>query len=652
MPRAHRRLGWIRILLWVGWAVNVVAQPTPYLGTPHPVPGLIEAEHYDLGGEGVAYHGLGLLTTNSGVKVKFPTGRPGDAIPQSWSNVVLRTGEWLNFSVQCQRDGHYSLQVKASGIPSYQERNSWPPDTFNTYTGEARVHFDVDGQRATEEIHLERQDFCPRIWMSAGPHQVRLVVDLVSDFFEHRWVDDTGWWTYENGWPWFSFVLDSIQLRPALAPLFATPVAGGQNGFQDGTGNEAQLGAFPLLIGEQPDGDLVVQDTANAALRVISRDGHVRTLAGAPGSPLEDGVGSAAGFGNLLHTVLVPEGHLLTVESDGIRSDRVRRVELDGTVTTLYRGRPEITVSNAFEGTTNVVVPLSRVILLSSGKFRVAGEYTRDELTLVYHGWPDGGSLEYLTVTRCASFDLMGGVATLAEIGPPLPLAEPQEWSDGYRRESGLHPGIIYKDPAGFMESATPDAHLASVLRARDGTFFCVSLHNSRQICRLDPSPNASRLVVESIGKGTISATPARMVQPDEEIVLEAQPATRFSQFLGWSDGSTENPRTLRLPHDIRLTGTFGLVYPEPIGVRGDKLQIGADRSFQMGVVGSDPPYKYRVMVSRDLVHWNPPPAGTTVLFRTGLYSKDVLTATSPITWLSVPYIGSWLYVSLEVLDE
>lgn len=117
---------------------------------------------------------------------------------------------------------------------------------------------------------------------------------------------------------------------------------------------------------------------------------------------------------NCIHTVLAPEGHLLPVENDGIRSDRGRRADPDGTVTTLYRGRSEVTVSNAFEGTTNVVVPLSRVILLSSGKFRVAGQYARDELALVFHGRPDGGSLEYPTVTRSDSLDLEGGVATLA----------------------------------------------------------------------------------------------------------------------------------------------------------------------------------------------------------------------------------------------
>ncbi|MFO1460858.1 MAG: hypothetical protein U1G08_15805, partial [Verrucomicrobiota bacterium] len=145
---------------------------------------------------------------------------------------------------------------------------------------------------------------------------------------------------------------------------------------------------------------------------------------------------------------------------------------------------------------------------------------------------------------------------------------------------------------------------------------------------------------------------PSRMVQPDEEILLEAQPTTRFTQFLGWSDGSKENPRALRISRDTYLTGTFGLVLPDPMGIRGDRLRLGADRSFQVGVVGNDLPYRYRVQTSRDLVHWNPPPTGTTVLFRDGVFSEGIISAKSPTTWLSVPYTGSWIYVRLEPLDE
>lgn len=37
---------------------------TPYGGTARAIPGRIEAEHYDVGGEGVAYHDSD--TTNSG----------------------------------------------------------------------------------------------------------------------------------------------------------------------------------------------------------------------------------------------------------------------------------------------------------------------------------------------------------------------------------------------------------------------------------------------------------------------------------------------------------------------------------------------------------------------------------------------------------
>ena len=34
------------------------AQQSPYGGTPWPIPGKIEGEDYDVGGEGVAYHDI------------------------------------------------------------------------------------------------------------------------------------------------------------------------------------------------------------------------------------------------------------------------------------------------------------------------------------------------------------------------------------------------------------------------------------------------------------------------------------------------------------------------------------------------------------------------------------------------------------------
>ena len=640
--RFRTGMGWF--LLWVlgAWFAGAAAQPTPYSGTPHPVPGTIEAEEYDLGGEGVAFHGLGLIVTNAGVIIEFPPGRSGDSIPAVGTDVILRTGEWLNYSVMCEQDGYYTVLFRTSG-PPYYEAGCFPAsDRTCFYSGEISVHLEVDGQRASGAIRLQSQTAHSRVWMNSGPHQVRVVVDQVSDLFIRAG-------SPPGAWDKFSFGLNSIQLRPALVPLFPVPMAGGRPGFKDGPGAEALFGYMPTLVAEQPGGEVIVQDTANAALRMVSRDGRVRTLAGSPGNPVDDGVGVAAGFGQIQHTLLAPEGHLWVLEWYGMTSDRLRRVEPDGTVSTLYQGRVEVPVVDPFLGPTTQVVRLSRVVLTPAGKVRLVGAYTRYEVVDLIHGEPVFGD-----VTRSAFFELDGGVATLVDtLQVPLAPVEIQGWDDGYHREVGGFPyqGILYEQPTGFIERVTPDVPLVSVLRLGDGTFLCISLEAASQISRMVPVP-ASRLRVDWIGEGTIEGIPWKMVPPETDIRLEARPFTRFTQFLGWSDGSQENPRTLRISRDTSLTATFGLRIPEPHGLVGNRLQVGQDRSFQMSVVGNAVPYQYLVEISRDLVRWTPPPPGTKVPFKDGTYASGLLSARAPNTWLSIPYIGTQLYVRVKLLDQ
>jgi hypothetical protein len=44
------------ILLRPGWSEDRSSDQRPYLGQARVIPGRIEIEHYDEGGEGVAYH--------------------------------------------------------------------------------------------------------------------------------------------------------------------------------------------------------------------------------------------------------------------------------------------------------------------------------------------------------------------------------------------------------------------------------------------------------------------------------------------------------------------------------------------------------------------------------------------------------------------
>src|SRR5207249_11847252 len=81
--------------------------------TPDPVPGQIEAEDFDHGGEGVAYHDLtpgnqgGQYRTDVDVDIiRYPNG----------AYVVnnFQTGEWLQYTIQVPQTGTYRLELLVS----------------------------------------------------------------------------------------------------------------------------------------------------------------------------------------------------------------------------------------------------------------------------------------------------------------------------------------------------------------------------------------------------------------------------------------------------------------------------------------------------------------------------------------------------------
>jgi hypothetical protein len=84
-------------------------------GTPWAIPGTIQAENYDLGGEGVAYHDLesanqgGQYRTTEGVDIEATTDT-GGGFNVGWT----RTGEWLEYTVNVASAGNYTLTERVA----------------------------------------------------------------------------------------------------------------------------------------------------------------------------------------------------------------------------------------------------------------------------------------------------------------------------------------------------------------------------------------------------------------------------------------------------------------------------------------------------------------------------------------------------------
>lgn len=161
--------------------------------------------------------------------------------------------------------------------------------------------------------------------------------------------------------------------QPSLVAVAGTsqPFPGG--GFSDGAGSAAQL-RLPRALVYDGLNHMYFVDSANRALRRMSLDGVVSTVAGQPANTtLIDGQGAAAGFVDPVGLVRMPDGSFLVLDAN-----RWRRVTVEGAVTTLPDTVPAIDpASLAAAGADGVYALLDRAIVrvaLSGGVTTIASD--------------------------------------------------------------------------------------------------------------------------------------------------------------------------------------------------------------------------------------------------------------------------------------
>ncbi len=135
-----------------------------YLGYPHPVPGIIEAEDFDLGGEGLSYHELDTRNIAGAY-------RPDEAVDiyavgqTAYHLGNMLPGEWAEYSIEVAEDGDYHLGVYCAAFSS--------GGRFSIQLGEQILEIDSVVGSGSLTGTLEQELFCS---LKAGEQIMRLTV--------------------------------------------------------------------------------------------------------------------------------------------------------------------------------------------------------------------------------------------------------------------------------------------------------------------------------------------------------------------------------------------------------------------------------------------------------------------------------------------
>jgi hypothetical protein len=90
-----------------------------YGGTPAPLPGIVQAENFDIGSQGVAYSDAS--TGNSGGAYRSTAvdiGTTGDAGSGGYYVGWTRAGEWLKYTVNVTETRNYTLHMRVANVGS------------------------------------------------------------------------------------------------------------------------------------------------------------------------------------------------------------------------------------------------------------------------------------------------------------------------------------------------------------------------------------------------------------------------------------------------------------------------------------------------------------------------------------------------------
>jgi hypothetical protein len=126
----HSDLGVIAVMNIVGLGDDAISPPTivdfgtckevlpastPFAATPAAIPGVVQAEDFDNGGEGIGYHNINIDTNVA------PVARQTEAVELRSTDAAvwvstIRKGEWLKYSVAVGQAGYYTMTMNTGAL--------------------------------------------------------------------------------------------------------------------------------------------------------------------------------------------------------------------------------------------------------------------------------------------------------------------------------------------------------------------------------------------------------------------------------------------------------------------------------------------------------------------------------------------------------
>jgi endoglucanase Acf2 len=158
--------------------ITVLGNGTPYSGTAVNVPGIIQAENFDNGGEGVAYHDNN--SNNIGLAYRPTEGVDIEAADGGGYDVYWMTaGEWLEYTVQVTKDGTYDLIPTVATVPGF--------GYFRLFMD----NVDVSGKKAvlnTGGWQIWKPVAVPGVPLKAGKRILRLEIGTDTQSEKTNWL--------------------------------------------------------------------------------------------------------------------------------------------------------------------------------------------------------------------------------------------------------------------------------------------------------------------------------------------------------------------------------------------------------------------------------------------------------------------------------